>query len=132
MAVRHITMEQYNNEILKSDKLVLMDFFADWCGPCKMLGPVIEQVAAEHPDMEVVKVNIDEVINALIDSGYKGYFTFETDNAVSCGKTWQLNRRIFERDTRLFNPTTEMYDAAEKFIFELGKACLKAYGIYEE
>ena len=86
----------------------------------------------EHVALFTGTVNIDEVINALIDSGYKGYFTFETDNAVSCGKTWQLNRRIFERDTRLFNPTTEMYDAAEKFIFELGKACLKAYGIYEE
>ena len=62
MAVKHITMEQYKNEILKSDKLVLIDFFADWCGPCKILGPVIEQVAAENPDIEVVKVNIDEVI----------------------------------------------------------------------
>ena len=86
----------------------------------------------EHVALFTGTVNIDEVINALIDIGYKGYFTFETDNAVSFGKTWQLNRRIFERDTRLFNPTTEMYDAAEKFIFELGKACLKAYGIYEE
>lgn len=61
MAVRHITMEQYNNEIVNSDKLVLIDFFADWCGPCKMLAPVIEQVAEEHSDVDVVKVNVDEV-----------------------------------------------------------------------
>ena len=61
MAVRHINMEQYNNEILKSDKLVMIDFFADWCGPCKMLAPVVEQIAEEHTDIEVVKVNVDEV-----------------------------------------------------------------------
>ena len=61
MAVRHINMEQYNNEIIKSEKLVLIDFFADWCGPCKMLAPVIEQIANEHTDVEVVKVNVDEV-----------------------------------------------------------------------
>lgn len=61
MAVRHINMEQYNNEILKSDKLVMIDFFADWCGPCKMLAPVVEQIAEEQTDIEVVKVNVDEV-----------------------------------------------------------------------
>ncbi len=61
MTVKHISIEQYNNEILKSDKLVLIDFFADWCGPCKMLAPVIEQVAQENSDVEVVKVNVDEV-----------------------------------------------------------------------
>lgn len=59
--VRHINLEEYNNEIVKSDKLVLIDFFADWCGPCKMLAPVMEQVAEEHTDIEVVKVNVDEV-----------------------------------------------------------------------
>lgn len=61
MAVRHINMEQYNNEIVNSDKLVLIDFFADWCGPCKMLAPVVEQVSDEHTDILVVKVNVDEV-----------------------------------------------------------------------
>lgn len=77
-------------------------------------------------------LNIDEVITALIDSGYKGYFTFEAECTISFGTTWQLKRRKFDRDTRLFNPTTEMYDAAEKFLFQIGKACLSAYGIYEE
>lgn len=60
MAVRHIDMEQYNSEIINSEKLVMIDFFADWCGPCKMLGPVVEQIAEEHLDVEVVKVNVDE------------------------------------------------------------------------
>ena len=61
MAVRHIDFEEYKNEILKSDKLVLIDFFATWCGPCKMLSPVIEQIAEEHTEIEVVKVDVDKV-----------------------------------------------------------------------
>ncbi|MBQ6826321.1 MAG: sugar phosphate isomerase/epimerase [Clostridia bacterium] len=77
-------------------------------------------------------LNMDEVMTALIDINYKGYFTFEADNTISFGQTWQLKRRKFEKDTRLFNPSTEMLDAAEKFLFEIGKACLSAYGIYEE
>lgn len=58
---REINFEQYTNEIAKSEKLVLIDFFATWCGPCKMLAPVIEQVAEEHEDIEVVKVDTDKV-----------------------------------------------------------------------
>lgn len=77
-------------------------------------------------------LNMDEVMTALIDIGYKGYFTFEADCAVSFGNTWQLKRHTFEKDTRLFNPTTEIIDAAERLLFEIGKSCLKTYGIYEE
>ena len=86
----------------------------------------------EHVVLFRGTLNIDEVITALIDIGYKGYFTFEADSTLSFGKTWLLNRREFDKDTRLFNPTTEMFDAAEKFLFDIGKACLNAYGIYEE
>lgn len=77
-------------------------------------------------------LNIDEVITALIDSGYKGYFTFESDGALSLGNSWHIKRKTFEQSTRLFNPTIEMYDAMEKLLFETGKACLSAYDIYEE
>jgi len=77
-------------------------------------------------------LNMDEVITALIDIDYKDYFTFETYSAVSTGKTWYLKRKTFDRDTRLFNPTIDIYDAAEKFLFQIGKACLTAYNIYEE
>lgn len=89
-------------------------------------------IGDEHIALFSGTLNMDEVITALIDSGYKGYFTFEADCTVSFGQTWQLNRRKFDRDIRLFNPTIEMYDAAERFLFELGKACLSAYDIYEE
>ena len=88
--------------------------------------------ADQHIGLFMGTLNMDEIINALIDVGYKGYFTFEADSLISCGKTWLLNRRNFDKDTRLFNPTIEMYDAAEHLLYEIGKACLNAYGIFEE
>ena len=60
MAVLTITKENFEEEVLKSDKPVLLDFWATWCGPCRMVGPVIEQIAAEYPEIKVGKINVDE------------------------------------------------------------------------
>ena len=60
MEIKHVKTSEFNNEVLKSDKPVLVDFWADWCGPCKMLGPVLEQVAAKVDDVQIVKINVDE------------------------------------------------------------------------
>ena len=60
MAAIEITVENFEEEVLKSDKPVLLDFWAVWCGPCMMLSPVVEQVADEHPEIKVGKVNTDE------------------------------------------------------------------------
>ena len=60
MADLTITKENFEEEVLKSDKPVLLDFWATWCGPCRMVGPVIEQIAAEHPEIKVGKINVDE------------------------------------------------------------------------
>lgn len=60
MAVLTITKENFEEEVLKSDKPVLLDFWATWCGPCRMVGPLIEQIAAEHPEIKVGKINVDE------------------------------------------------------------------------
>ena len=55
-----ITKSNFENEVLKSDKPVLIDFWATWCGPCRMLAPVIEEIANERSDIKVGKVNVDD------------------------------------------------------------------------
>ena len=60
MNVLHITKENFEAEVLKSDKPVLLDFFAAWCGPCKMIAPILEDIAQEREDIKVCKVNVDE------------------------------------------------------------------------
>ncbi len=61
MSVLKITSENYEEEVMKSDKPVLIDFYADWCGPCKMMSPIIDQIAEEKSDsIKVGKVNVDE------------------------------------------------------------------------
>lgn len=60
MSVIHINKSNYEAEVLQSDKTVLIDFYADWCGPCRMVGPIVEEIAAEHPEYKICKVNVDE------------------------------------------------------------------------
>ena len=60
MAVIKVTQDNFESEVLKSDKPVLVDFNADWCGPCKMLAPTMEAIAADRDDIKVVSINIDD------------------------------------------------------------------------
>ncbi|MBO5023611.1 MAG: thioredoxin [Clostridia bacterium] len=60
MSVLTITKENFENEVLKSEKPVLLDFFAVWCGPCRILSPIIDEIAEEHPEIKVGKINVDE------------------------------------------------------------------------
>lgn len=66
MNIITVTESSFEDEVLKSDKPVLVDFWADWCGPCKMLAPVMSKIAEERDDIKVCKVNIDEEMNLAL------------------------------------------------------------------
>ena len=60
MEIIKVNSQNFEEEVIKSEKPVLIDFYADWCGPCKMLSPIIDEIAEENSDIKVVKVNVDD------------------------------------------------------------------------
>ena len=60
MKAIHINKDNFHKEVLNSDKPVILDFFASWCGPCRMVGPILDEIAEEREDIKVCKVDIDE------------------------------------------------------------------------
>ena len=60
MSVVNVTKENFEEFVLKNEKPVLLDFYADWCGPCKMIAPTVEKIAKEHAEIAVGKINVDE------------------------------------------------------------------------
>ena len=60
MSVIKISKENFASEVLNSNKPVILDFYADWCGPCRMVGPIVSEIANERNDVKVGKINVDE------------------------------------------------------------------------
>ena len=90
MPTKNVTDENFESEVLKSEKLTLVDFWAEWCGPCKMIGPSLEELSEEYGEkIKIVKVNVDENPNSPSQLGVRGIpalFLFK-DGAVISNKT---------------------------------------------
>lgn len=61
--------ENFDRDVIGSDKTVLVDFYADWCGPCRMVAPIVEEIAAEYPEILVAKVNVDDSVELAMRYG---------------------------------------------------------------
>ena len=89
MALEHINgQEEFQAKVLGSEKPVLVDFFATWCGPCRQLSPILEKVAAERDDVKIVKIDVDE--NADLAQKY-GVMSIPTLVYIKNGETVSVN-----------------------------------------
>lgn len=85
MSVIYANKNNFDEIVLKSDKPVLVDFYADWCGPCRMLAPTLDEIAEEHPEYLVVKVNVDDAPELASRYGVMSIpalFTFDNGSIV--------------------------------------------------
>ena len=101
MSVLKIDKNNYD-EVIVSDKPVLIDFYAEWCGPCRMVGPIVEEIAEEHPEYVVGKINVDEEPEL---AGEYGVFSIPTLVVLKDGKVSKklTGARPKEKILDLFN-----------------------------
>lgn len=88
MAVNKVNNDTFAKLVLNNGKTVLVDFYADWCGPCKMLSPIVDQIAAENSDFDVYKLNVDEAPEIAAKYGVMSIPTLIVfKNGQAVGKT---------------------------------------------
>ena len=80
MAAININNNNFHNEVMSSEKKVLLDFWAPWCGPCRMVVPMVEEIAKERPDIKVGKINVDENPELAKQFGVLSHFFFKIFN----------------------------------------------------
>ena len=89
MATKNVTDENFDAEVIKAGKPVIVDFWAEWCGPCKVIGPILEEISNEMSDQLIVaKLNIDSEINTPVQYGIRGIPTLQIwkDNELKSTK----------------------------------------------
>lgn len=99
MSVITVTKENYEKEVLQSEKKVLIDFWASWCGPCRMVSPIVDQIAEEHPEIKVCKVNVDEEQELALQFGVMSIpslFVMENGEIVNKSVGMQSKSQILE------------------------------------
>ena len=102
-----LTSDTYEQEVMKAEGTVLVDFYADWCGPCKMQGPIVEQLAEERTDVKFCKLNIDEAKDFLGRAGYAFSPSSKTDLIVQyfieneVYEIMTINLALYEHDEPL-------------------------------
>ncbi|MFA5135956.1 MAG: thioredoxin [Patescibacteria group bacterium] len=102
MAVASLSKDTFQQSVLSQKGIVFVDFYADWCGPCKMTAPIIEQLAEEHKDMMFYKVNVDE--NAEVVSQYSIFsiptFIIFKDGKVTSQFSGGMGKESFENEIK--------------------------------
>ena len=93
MEVLKVTSNNFEEEVIKCEKTVLVDFYAEWCGPCKMLSPIIDEIAKENTDIKVVKVNVDEAQDLAMR-----YQVMSIPTLVIIKNGQQINKSVGLRD----------------------------------
>jgi thioredoxin 1 len=72
MAAKNVTTASFQADVLSNPKPVLVDFWAEWCGPCRMVSPILDEIASEHSEIEIVKLNVDEEPQLAMQYGVTG------------------------------------------------------------